>query len=336
MRTIALEEHFLAPGLTPPPGTGPLASWGPQIGDQLRDLGRERLASMDASGIDLQVISHVAPAAQGMAGPEGVTRARAANDQLAAAVAARPDRFGGFATLPTADPAAAADELERAVTELGLAGAMINSTLGSNGAFLDEPGFAPLLERFERLDAPLYLHPAPPSAALHEALYRGLPPAVAGRLATGAWGWHAEAGLHVLRMIATGVFDRYPGLRMVVGHCGEMVPFMLDRIDTMLSPARLGPARPGLQSMALKPSEYFLRNIWVTTSGLFSLPPVLCAVQVLGVDRVLFSVDYPFGDNAAGRALLDALPLAPADKAKIAGGNAERLLGLKAQDVRGS
>src|SRR5581483_11308986 len=241
MRTIALEEHFLAPGLTPPPGTGPLASWGPQIGDQLRDLGQERLASMDASGIDFQVISHVAPAAQGMAGPEGATGAREANDQLAAAVAARPDRFGGFATLPTADPAAAAAELERAVTELGLAGAMINSTLGSNGAFLDEPGFAPLLERFERLDAPLYLHPAPPSAALQEVLYRGLPPAVAGRLATGAWGWHAEAGLHVLRMIATGVFDRHPGLRMIVGHCGEMVPFMLDRIDAMLEPARLGP-----------------------------------------------------------------------------------------------
>lgn len=320
MRTIALEEHFLAPGLTPPPGTGPLASWGPQIGDQLRDLGQERLASMDASGIDFQVISHVAPAAQGMAGPEGVTGAREANDQLAAAVAARPDRFGGFATLPTADPAAAAAELERAVTELGLAGAMINSTLGSNGAFLDEPGFAPLLERFERLDAPLYLHPAPPSAALHEVLYRGLPPAVAGRLATGAWGWHAEAGLHVLRMIATGVFDRHPGLRMIVGHCGEMVPFMLDRIDAMLRP-------PGL---ALKPSEYFRRNIWVTTSGLFSLPPVLCTVQVLGVDRVLFSVDYPFGGNAAGRAMLDALPLAPADKAKIAGGNAERVLRLTA------
>jgi len=325
MRTIALEEHFLAPGLTPPPGTGPLASWGPQIGGQLRDLGQERLASMDASGIDFQVISHVAPAAQPMAGAEGVTRAREANDQLTAAVAAHPDRFGGFATLPTADPAAAASELERAVTELGLAGAMVNSTLGSNGAFLDEPRFAPLLERFERLDAPLYLHPAPPSAALREVLYRGLPPAVAGRLATGAWGWHAEAGLHVLRMIAAGVFDRYPGLRMIVGHGGEMVPFMLDRIDTMLGSALLGPS-----GLALKPSEYFLRNIWVTTSGLFSLPPVLCAVQVLGVDRVLFSVDYPFGDNAAGRALLDALPLAPADKAKIAGGNAERVLRLTA------
>jgi len=328
VRTIALEEHFWTAELAAPPGTGLLATWGQRVDDQLRDLGRSRLADMDASGIDLQVISHVAPAAQALDGADGLARARAANDQLAGAVRAHPDRFAGFATLPTADPAAAADELERAVRELGMIGALVNSTLGSNGAFLDEARFAPLLDRFEQLDVPLYLHPAPPPAALRDVLYRELPPAVAGRLATGAWGWHAEAGLHVLRMIATGVFDRHPGLRLIVGHCGEMVPFMLDRIDAMLDPARLGSA-----SMARQPSEYFLRNIWVTTSGLFSLPPVLCAVQVLGVDRVLFSVDYPFGGNAAGRALLDALPLAPADKAKIAGGNAERLLGLKAEDA---
>jgi predicted TIM-barrel fold metal-dependent hydrolase len=319
VRTIALEEHFWTAELAAPPGTGPLAVWGQRVDDQLRDLGAGRLADMDANGIDLQVISHVAPAAQGLAGAEGITRARDANERLGAAVGAHPDRFAGFATLPTADPRAAADELEHAVRELGLIGAMVNSTLGSNGAFLDEPRFVPLLDRFERLDVPLYLHPAPPSAALRDALYQGLPSAVAGRLATGAWGWHAEAGLHVLRMIATGVFDRHPRLRLIVGHCGEMVPFMLDRIDAMLRPA----------SLAHRPSEYFLRNIWVTTSGLFSLPPVLCTVQVLGVDRVLFSVDYPFGDNAAGRVMLDTLPLAPADKAKIAGGNAERVLGLK-------
>ena len=258
-------------------------------------------------------------AAQGLAGFEGVTRAREANDRLAEAVRAHPSRFKGFATLPTADPRAAADELDRAVRDLGLIGAMVNSTLGSNGIFLDDASFEPLLERFEQLDVPLYLHPARPSAALHDVLYRGLPPAVAGRLATGAWGWHAEAGLHVLRMVATGVFDRHPALRLIIGHCGEMLPFMLARIDAVLPQGKLD----------LAPSGYFLRNIWVTTSGLFSLPPVLCTVQVLGVDRVMFSVDYPFGGNAAGRAMLDALPLAPGDKAKIAGGNAERVLGLK-------
>jgi predicted TIM-barrel fold metal-dependent hydrolase len=319
VRTIALEEHFWTPELAAPPGTGPLATWGPQAGDQLRDLGRMRLADMDAGGIDLQVISHVAPAAQALEGAEGLARAREANDHLAAAVRAHPDRFAGFTTLPTADPHAAADELERAIGELGFVGALVNSTLGSNGAFLDDARFEPLLERFERLDVPLYLHPAPPSAALHEALYRGLPPAVAGRLATGAWGWHAEAGLHVLRMVATGVFDRHPGLRLIIGHCGEMLPFMLARIDAMLR----------LDGLALAPSGYFRRNVWVTTSGLFSIPPVMCTVQVLGVDRVLFSVDYPFGSNAAGRALLDTLPLSPDEVAKIAGGNAERVLGLR-------
>src|SRR6202022_2520363 len=201
-------------------------------------------------------------------GAEGIARAREANDRLAAAVRAYPDRFAGFATLPTADPRAAADELERAVKDLGLLGALVNSTLGSNGAFLDDARFEPLLQRCEGLDVPLYMHPAPPSAALREALYHGLAPAVAGRLATGAWGWHAEAGLHVLRMIATGVFDRHPGLRLIVGHCGEMLPFMLARIDAMLR----------LDQLELTPSGYFLRNIWATTSGLFTLPRVRAPV----------------------------------------------------------
>jgi len=319
VRTIALEEHFWTPELAGQTGDRALAAFGAGLADQLNDLGELRLADMDASGIDFQVISHVAPAAQGLTGPDGIARAREANDRMAAAVRAHPDRFAAFATLPTADPRAAADELDRATGELGLLGALVNSTLGSNQTFLDEPGFAPLLERFERLDVPLYLHPSPPSPALHEVLYHGLPPAVAGRLATGAWGWHAEAGLHVLRMIATGVFDRHPRLRLIIGHCGEMLPFMLARIDAMLR----------LDSIELKPSEYFGRNIWVTTSGMFSIPPVMCTLQVMGVDRVMFSVDYPFGSNAAGRALLDTLPVSPADKIKIAGGNAERVLGLR-------
>ncbi len=319
VRTIALEEHFWTPALAAAPGTGPLAMWGQRADDLLRDLGRARLADMDGSGIDFQVISHVAPAAQGLAGAAALTRAREANDMLAAAVREHPDRFGGFATLPTGDASAAADELERACTDLGFLGALVNSTLGSNDAFLDDPRFEPLLSRFERLDVPLYLHPAPPSAALREVLYGGLPPAVAGRLATGAWGWHAEAGLHVLRMIATGVFDRHPGLRLIVGHGGEMLPFMLARIDAMLP----------LPDAKLTPSEYFGRHVWVTTSGLFTLPPVMCAIDVLGIDRVMFSVDYPFGSNAEGRALLDSLPLDPPDVAKISGGNAERVLRLR-------
>ena len=167
MRTIALEEHFWAPALAAPPGTGILAMPGREgLDERLRDLGDLRIADMDAAGIDVQVISHNTPAAQGFAPPESVVRAREANDRLALAVRAHPDRFAGFATLPTADSAAAADELERATTDLGFLGAMVNSTLGTNGVFLDDARFEPLLDRAERLDVPLYLHPSFPSPAL--------------------------------------------------------------------------------------------------------------------------------------------------------------------------
>jgi hypothetical protein len=150
--------------------------------------------------------------------------------------------------------------------------------------------------------------------------YDGLAAPVAGALATNAWGWHAEAGLHTLRLAASGTFARHPGLRVIIGHCGEMIPFMLDRIDDMLP-------RPvtGLDGSI---SEYLLRHVWVTTSGMFSLPPVLCALSVFGADRVLFSVDYPFSPNRRGREFLDALPLSPADRAKVAGLNAAALLRL--------
>jgi predicted TIM-barrel fold metal-dependent hydrolase len=321
MRTIALEEHFWTPDLAAAPGTGILARRnGRQLDEALRDLGQARLAEMDEAGIDVQVISHVQPAAQGRPGAAGVAAARQANDYLAAAVARHPGRLAGFATLPTSSPAAAAGELERAVGDLGFFGGLVHSTLGTDGAFLDDPRFAPLLARFEQLDVPLYLHPAQPPAAVRDVLFGGLPPAVAGALAANAWGWHAEAGLHALRMVVSGVFDRHPRLRLIIGHCGEMIPFMLARIDQALPPSVTG--------LAAAPSDYFLRHVWVTTSGMFSLPPVLCAIAVLGVERVLFSVDYPFGAHAAGRAMLDALPVSPADKAKIAGLNAERLLKL--------
>jgi uncharacterized protein len=321
MRTIALEEHFWTPALAAAPGTGILARPdGRRLDEALRDLDKARIADMDAAGIDVQVVSHVPPAAQGLQGTAGVTAARQANDHLAAAVARHPGRLAGFATLPTSSPEAAAGELERAVGDLGFAGALVHSTLGTDGAFLDDPRFAPLLSRFETLDVPLYLHPAQPPAAIRDVLFGGLAPGVSAALASNAWGWHAEAGLHALRMVLSGVFDRHPRLRLIIGHGGEMIPFMLARVDQVLPPSVTGLAEPA--------SAYFLRHVWVTTSGMFSLPPVLCAIAVLGVDRVLFSVDYPFGAHAAGRAMLSALPVSPADKAKIAGLNAERLLKL--------
>jgi predicted TIM-barrel fold metal-dependent hydrolase len=328
MTVIALEEHFVTGSLAALAGGArvPAHAFAPDLDSRLRDLGDGRLAAMDAAGIDLQVLSHTAPAAQHLDAGEGIPLARAANDELAEAVAAHPDRFAGFATLPTADPQAAADELERAVRELGFAGAMVNSTLGTNGRFLDDPAFGPLLARAEQLDVPLYLHPSAPPAELR-FLYSGFPAVTEFMLATGAWGWHAEAGLHALRLVLAGVFERHPGLRLILGHCGEMLPFMLARIDAFLTPERTGLPQP--------PSAYFLRNVWVTTSGLFSLPPLLCTVQVFGIDRVLFSVDYPYSANSGGRHLIDALPFSPADRERITGGNAVRVLRL-AGPARGS
>jgi predicted TIM-barrel fold metal-dependent hydrolase len=313
MRTVAVEEHFWTPDLARVAGMELVAPAGGPGDRKLRDLGPDRLADMDAAGIDVQVISHAAPAAQHLSGAESRARAAAANDVLAAAVQAHPDRFAGLATLPTTDPAAAADELERCVRELGFVGAMVNNTFGTNGRFLDDPTFGPLLHRFEALGVPLYLHP---SAAPESLLYQGFPPHVTALLATSSWGWHAELGLHALRMVVGGVFDRHPGLRLVLGHGGELIPFLLDRIDRQFT----GLPRP--------PSWYLLNHVWITTSGLFSLPPLLCALQVFGVDRVLFAVDYPFSPNEAGRAVLDALPLSPVDRAKVAAGNADELFGL--------
>jgi uncharacterized protein len=321
MQTIALEEHFWTAELAAAPGTGPLARPdGARLDEQLRDLGPDRIASMDEAGIDVQVLSHVQPAAQGLPGEQGIAAARTANDALAAAIACHPDRLAGFATLPTSDPEKAAAELEHAARNLGLVGGMVHSTLGTNGAFLDDERFEPLLAAFENLDVPLYLHPASAPKNVADVLFGGLKPAVAARLATNAWGWHAEAGLHALRLVASGAFERHPGLKLIVGHCGELLPFMLARVDEMLPPKVTGLPHP--------PSTYVHRNVWVTTSGMFSLPPVLCSIAVLGVDRVLFSVDYPFAANMAGRHLLDALSLSPADKAKVAGENAASLLRL--------
>jgi predicted TIM-barrel fold metal-dependent hydrolase len=273
---------------------------------------------MDAHGIDFQVISHTTPGVQTLDPDTAVSLARDANDRLAAGVAEHPDRFAGFATLPTPAPEAAADELERAVSELGLKGAMVNGHTG--GRFLDDPAFDVLLERFERLGVPLYLHPTEPVSAVREAYYDGFAPGATWFLSAAAWGWHAETGLHVLRMVLGGVFERHPRLQVVIGHMGEMLPFMLARIDD-----NLPPRVTGLEKL---PSEYILANVHITTSGLFTLPPLLCTLMVFGADRVMFSVDWPYAPNADGRRLLDSAPLSPDDRERIAHGNAERLLGL--------
>ena len=320
MRVIALEEHFWTPAVAEAIGAlrNPDAGPDSELGANLADLGERRLAAMDASGVDLQVISHTTPGVQHLDGATAVPLAREANDVLAAAVHKHSSRFAGLATLPTSDPAAAADELSRSVQDLGLLGAMVNGH--TSGRFLDDPAFGVLLERFERLDVPLYLHPTEPVPAVREAYYEGFAPAVSWFLSAAAWGWHSETALHVLRMVLGGVFDRHPRLRMIIGHMGEMLPFMLQRVDD-----NLPPRVTGLQRM---PSAYVLDHVVITTSGLFSVPPLRCALDVFGIERVLFSIDWPYAPNEEGRRLLEEAPLTGEDLEAFAHGNAERVLGI--------
>jgi predicted TIM-barrel fold metal-dependent hydrolase len=324
MRTIAIEEHFLPTSSRPyaslPPAGDPLAQYRATMSSKLTEVGAGRLADLDAAGIDLQVISATESGVQlGTLDPATlVGLARESNDELAEVVRAHPDRFAGFAYLPLQTPEAAAAELERAVTKLGLKGALINGT--TNGRFLDHPSFQPVLAEAERLDVPIYLHPAPPPPEVMAAYFSGLPAGVGTSLSTSAWGWHVETGLHSLRLIAAGVFDRFPRLQIIIGHMGENLPFSLARADH-----RLAPTTSHLQR---KPAEYFHENFYITPSGYFTIPPLLCALEVVGADRIMFAVDYPFSSNLEARAFLDAAPLSPADREKIAHGNAERLLRL--------
>ena len=321
MRTITLEEHYVSRAFLELAG----ADLGPQQAVDMSaaavtDLGELRLNDMDAAGIDMQVLSHVLPTFDAIPVDRQVAIATRANDQAAEACAAHPERFAAFAALPMGDPPAAVRELDRAASELGFKGALINGREG--GRFLDDPELLPILERAATLSVPLYLHPGLPSDSIRREYYSGLPPEVAYALAAPAWGWHAETGLHLLRLIATGTFDRLPGLQIIVGHMGEMLPFMLDRVDAYLTP----PARRnGLQRSI---TDTFRSNVWVTTSGMFSTGPLRLLIDVIGIDRVLFSVDYPFCATTQGRDFLDHLPISTDDKTKISHRNAEKLLDI--------
>lgn len=321
MKTIAVEEHFsVADATTSVPIAGPVGQYMAEVGKKLADLGEGRLAEMDAAGIRMQVLSLSAVDAAAGSGASGAAAdlARRSNDVLAEAVHRRPSRFAGFAALPLQDPEEAAAELERCVAKLGFVGAMIDGS--SDGLFLDNPRFEPILAAAEKLGAPIYLHPAPPPGQVYKAYYGGLPEGVAHALSISGFGWHAEMGLHSLRLIVAGVFDRFPKLQMIIGHMGEFLPYCLARSDLLLSRAA-----PHLQRRV---GDYFRTNFHITTSGYFTLPPLLCALSVLGADRILFAVDYPYSPNAAGRTLLDSVPIPAADLEKIAHGNAERLLKL--------
>jgi len=310
---IALEEHMLPPELADE--VAEVHGQPPGIRAALTEWGERRLAVMDEAGIDVQVLSVVAPGSQEVPEDRAVDVARRLNDATAAAVAQQPDRFRALASLPTQQPDAAAEEARRAIEELGFAGVIVQGH--TDGHFLDEPAFGPLLSMVETLGVPVYLHPTYPPQAVFDAYYRTPDPRVGQLLSIAGWGWHAETGMHILRMAAGGVFDRHPALQVVVGHMGENLPFSLMRADSILTPVA---GRSVAQAV--------LDHVHLTTCGYTTVPPLLCALQVFGADRILFSADYPFGDSVEHAAFLRTAPISPTDREKVAHRNAEALFRL--------
>ncbi len=311
---IALEEHYSDPEVKTH-FEGLDAAAPPAVSERLDDVGQGRLAEMDAAGIDIQVLSQSAPSLQKLDAETAVPLARRANDRLYETVRAHPDRFAAFAALPTADPKAAAEELERGVTRLGFKGAMIHGL--SQGLFLDDRRFWPIFERAEALDVPIYMHPAIPHPAVIEAYYRDYVKEHPSLLRA-AWGFTVETATQGIRLVLSGLFDAYPGLKIILGHLGEGLPFYLWRIT-------MGLARDG-KGTAFR--DVFCEHFYVTTSGFFSNPALLCCVMELGIDRILFSVDYPFMPNQPGAEWIKTLPLSAEDTEKLLSGNARRLLKL--------
>jgi len=315
VQKIALEEHFLCPGFED--------YWKTTVGDvdpaifggivkRLTDFGDLRLETMDRAGIERSVLGLAGPGVQVERDTaKAVGNARAANDFLAREVSKRPDRYSGLAHLPMQDAAAAADELERCMRDLNFCGAMINGH--TNGQYLDHPSLAPFWERAEALGAPIYLHPADPvqpSAALdgHKGLRRA------------TWEWTFETGSHALRLVFGGLFDRFPGARLVLGHLGETLPYLLWRFDS----------RARLYGVKLKksPSDYIRHNIFVTTSGMCSADPLTCTLSALGPERVMFAADYPFESAEEAGHFIDTVPLDARVRENICRSNAARLFRL--------
>lgn len=314
-KIITIEEHYWDRDLSAR-YQGVESFRDPEINKRLFDLGELRLREMDESGIDLQIISHGAPSTQKLPSDIAAEVARGVNDRLAAAIAKHPTRFRGFAALPTPVPEAAADELERCVREHGFVGAMIHGL--TNQKFLDDKEFRPIFARAAALDVPIYLHPAVPHPAVMDAYYKDymqdFPMVIRA-----AWGFTVETATMAIRLVLSGIFEEHPNLKIVIGHMGETLPFLLWRINQALS-------RPGNKSNSFR--DIFSRHFWITTSGNFSNPALICSMMELGIDRIIFAIDWPFVPNPPGVEWIQGAPICAEDRAKVLHANAEKLFRL--------
>jgi 5-carboxyvanillate decarboxylase len=336
MRKIATEEAFSVPEVAEA-----LAEWSKQPRDtldygmvrsfygagrgearvdflsSLLDLEEQRLRIMDENGVDMHVLSLTSPGVQTFDPQHAVDLARIANDRLAEVVGRHPTRFAGLASFAPQDPQRAVQEIERARTELGLNGLVVNSH--TNDEYYDDPKFWDIFAAAEAHDAAIYLHPRAPSAGLAGACREYA-------MDSALWGFGIEVGTHVVRLILSGLFDRFPRLKIVIGHMGEAVPFWLWRIDFMRK-ARDG--RPGIPKLSLTPSEYFKRNFAITTSGQENPLALQYCIDMLGAENVMWAIDYPYQPTPPAVQFMDAAPLPDEVKSLVYGGNAERIFHIR-------
>lgn len=308
-RLIAIEEHFWIEELRPPSLVDRPAA--PELVRRMQDFTAIRLEEMDAAGIDMQVVSHSPCPAQNLPAADAIRLVRLANDRLAEAVRARPDRFAAFAMLPTPDPVAAADELTRAVRDLGFKGGIVLGLTG--GRFLDGPEYRPIFATADALGVPIYLHPGSVHAGVAEAYYAGYP-----ELFGSGMGFTVETAVHAARLILSGLFDEHPRLQIILGHLGEALPYLLWRIDAATTRTRL----------KHRFSDYIRNNFHITVSGNYSEAALACCLAELGADRVMFAVDWPYSSNLMAADFIAHAPIPDETRRKIAGANAEKLLNL--------
>ncbi len=323
MRIITLEEHFATPGFLDGPGQDlknaalKFEGRATRLIEGLTDISDKRIAAMDAAGIDMQVLSLTSPGTEQLDAADAIALSREVNDFLAAGVKKNPKRFAGFATLPTAAPDKAAAELENRMKSGGFVGAVINGH--NRGRYLDNKFFWPILEAAEALNAPIHIHPTRPPQPVVDAYYSGFSPLLDDMFASPGWGWHIETAVHVIRVVLGGTFDRFPKLQLVIGHLGEGLMSMFQRLDNMT---------PAMTKLKKPVTSYLRENVHYTFSG-FNFPATFLDLLLeVGIDRIMFSADHPYQSMAQAVAFLQQIPVSAGDRERIAHGNAEKLLGL--------